>query len=164
MSDIVKGILIAVGSMSVSGALAWLWVVFSERGQKLWTNLGRVQGLRAVAVVAVVALLLAIVGTSLPFLLRYETVMVAVEPHRIGPTGEQTPERTKQQGGNESYFQDTINQVVPESAKRLCMISTVRFDAPKGECILTHRGGDQAWQITSHASCQVTCFDLTVSR
>jgi hypothetical protein len=48
-----------VGSV-ILAALAWLWLVFTKRGQAAWTNLGKFEGLRSVAVVAVVALVLAL--------------------------------------------------------------------------------------------------------
>jgi hypothetical protein len=101
--------------------------------------------------------------------LRKEPATVVMVPHRIGPTGEQTPEQIAKQGGVERYFTGPLNgQLVPESHDRVCMISRTEFHNGGGTCTLVHRGGHSPWEISvqdiKDNNCQVTCFDLTVSR
>jgi hypothetical protein len=161
--DILNKVVAAV----VLAALGWLWLFFTKGGQALWASLGKVEGLRSVAVVAAGALLLAIVAVVVPFAVRFEPATVVMVPHRIGPTGEQTPEQIAKQGGTETYFSGPLNNlVVPASSDRVCMVSRVEIHT-QGICTLVHRGGHQPWEISvaeSNTHCQVTCFDLTVSR
>jgi hypothetical protein len=57
---IVNGILKTVGSAVVLAVLTSLWVIFTERGKAFWAKLGKVEGLRSVAVGAGIALVCAL--------------------------------------------------------------------------------------------------------
>jgi hypothetical protein len=75
MSEIVKGIIISMGSTIVCSVCVWLWVRSSTGGKIFWKNLGRVEesradgtstfigtakGVRTIAVITAVALVLAL--------------------------------------------------------------------------------------------------------
>jgi hypothetical protein len=189
MSEILKGIAISVGSAVLLSALTWMGLRFSERGQLFWKNLGtfdlterkpldpatrtlKVQGVRTLFILAVLALALAL-GGLIAFVFRSSGVgptppfVVSLTPHRIGPTGEQTPEQIAKQGGKDSRFDKPAQSaVVPASSDRLCTISQIQYDGEGGQCALAHRGGHNPWEISvdGEASCQVTCFDFTVTQ
>lgn len=84
MPDIVKDIITGFGWPVVIAAFGWLWIGFTEVGQKFWKDLGTVQwtkspelrtvnGVRPVAVIAAVAFLLAL-GALIAFVTRAQPV------------------------------------------------------------------------------------------
>jgi hypothetical protein len=149
----------------VLGILAPIVVALIKNARNWFIN--PTQPWRLAAGIAVAA---SLVTTGLVILIfRPSEAKVVMTPHRIGPSGEQTPEQINSQGRIERYFTGpNDNQVVEDSSDRLCVISRVEFHNGGGTCTLIHRGGHKPWEIsvqdTAANECQVTCFDLTVSR
>jgi hypothetical protein len=188
--DFIKDFVLPVGVGVAIPAVIAAWVVFDKRGQLFWKNLGtfewtqprpietalagsgkhtfHVRGVRTVALVAAAGFLLALFAAIASVALRPTPLVgVSFTPHRIGPTGEQTPERIAAQGGKDSRFDKPgASAVVPGSSGRLCTISQIEYDGTGGQCALIHRGGNSDWDISvdGKASCQVTCFDFAVTR
>ena len=99
---IAKDILTSVGSTVALAVLGWLWVAFSKRGQSWWNNLGKVTipirgplegassqeveiaGLRLVAIVSILALVLGLVALiACPSLRRVRPQkMLAIFPRK----------------------------------------------------------------------------------
>jgi hypothetical protein len=60
MEGIGKDIATSVGSGVILAVLGWLWITFSPLGKAFWENLGKVEGIRTLFVVAGLALVIGI--------------------------------------------------------------------------------------------------------
>lgn len=166
MDGITTAIFSSVGSAVAVAVITWLWLRFTERGRTLWTNFGKVEGLRSVAVVAALAFVLGLVAAGAFFFTPHKITVAGAEAapipkfsvQRFGAKG-----RAGAMPGDEGFYYSNNNDtlIAARTEFPICFISSVSTENGSGACQMYQSPNDD-WRmyVSGGIGCKVTCLHV----